>query len=174
MYCLTGSWHHTKDHDLHKMCVSAVPCTFSLEAFVVSCKGESPAQDATSNPTTNTICVSTYSPAPEVSFSLQSSCKVRAAGAPQVWREKQENSFKMKVWTKEGFEASNVLVVGSLHDNTVSGFQRETEQRLTAGKGVTLNPAAPSRKHPMVCSRKGIQQLHSKSWFMFWLICDFV
>lgn len=107
------------------------------------------------------------------SFSLESSCKVWAAEVPQVWTEKQENSFKMKVGTKEGFETSKVLMVGSLHDSTVSGFQRETEQRLTAGKGVTLNPAASSRKCLMVCSRKGTQQLHSKSGFMFWLICDF-
>jgi len=65
-------------------------------------------------------------------------------------------------------------MVGSLHENTVAGFQTGTEQSLTAGKGVTLNPAALSRKHLMVCNRKVIQQLYSKLHFLFDLFVVFI
>lgn len=65
-------------------------------------------------------------------------------------------------------------MVGSLNENMVTGFQRGIGQRLTAGKRGTLNPAASSRKHLMVCNRKGIQQLHSKLCFMFDLFVIFV
>lgn len=107
IYCFIGSHRYTADHDLYQMCVQAVPCTFNLEAFVVPCKGKSPAEDIGSQPAARLQTAFAFLPAVQLHKPMEMcswSSRSLSSWSCMGTNRKHETSFKKKVGSKERFE----------------------------------------------------------------------